>query len=59
MLDRPTLDKVKYLSDPKLNELAKKVQAKVRLGYDIMGPLQFLNNEYVQVMYKLKIPKEK
>lgn len=55
MPEIPKLDKVKYLHSKSLEDLQSKVQAKVRAGYELLGSVVFLKEEFIQVMYKRKV----
>lgn len=48
----PRLSKVKYLHHASLDELNKKVQTRIRAGWELGGPLIFENNEYIQMLMK-------
>lgn len=49
----PKLVKVKYLHNADLDALNKKVQVRIRNDWELGGPLQFENNEYIQTLIKI------
>lgn len=51
---QPKLSKVKYLHSADIEELNRQLQTKIRTGWEPMGPIAFLNNEYVQQIFKVK-----
>lgn len=48
------LSKVKYVHSKDLEELNKLIQNKIRAGWDLMGPVLYMNDEYVQQVFKTK-----